>query len=125
MLDRRRARSTSLRMLPEEVRRWSSFWMPAFIAAVAARECGEVAIVRDAEGDWLREAPLEAGGDCRGEGGSVFKSGAIKRGGVSFGHLKIGSNVLLLLGIVGVRNRAAELLAHVTPSSRAVTSAVS
>lgn len=117
MLDRRRARSTSLRMLPEEVRRWSSFWMPAFIAAVAARECGEVAIVRDAEGDWLREAPLEAGGDCRGEGGSVFKSGAIGRGGVSFGHLKIGSNVL------GVRNRAAEL--HVTPSSRAVTSAVS
>jgi hypothetical protein len=91
--------------------------MPAFIAAVAARECGEVAIVRDAEGDWLREAPLEAGGDCRGEGGSVFKSGAIGRGGVSFGHLKIGSNVL------GVRNRAAEL--HVTPSSRAVTSAVS
>lgn len=117
MLDRRRARSTSLRMLPEEVRRWSSFWMPAFIAAVAARECGEVAIVRDAEGDWLREAPLEAGGDCRGEGGSVFKSGAIGRGGVSFGHLKIGSNVL------GVRIRAAEL--HVTPSSRAVTSAVS
>ena len=80
--------------------------MPAFIAAVAARECGEVAIVRDAEGDWLREAPLEAGGDCRGEGGSVFKSGAIKRGGVSFGHLKIGSNVL------GARNGAAEL--HVT-----------
>ena len=51
MLDRRRARSTSLRMLPEEGRRCSSFWMPAFIAAVAASECGEAAIVRDAEGD--------------------------------------------------------------------------
>jgi hypothetical protein len=50
MLDRRRARSTSLRMLPEEGRR-SSFWMPAFIAAVAASECGEAAMVRDAEGD--------------------------------------------------------------------------
>ena len=55
MLDLRRARSTSLRMLPEEGRR-SSFWMPAFIAAVAASECGEAAMVRDAEGDWLREA---------------------------------------------------------------------
>lgn len=82
MLDRRRARSASLRMLPEDGRRWSSFWMPAFIAAVAASECGEAAMVRDAEGDWLREAPLEAGGDWRGEGGSVFKSGAIERGGV-------------------------------------------
>jgi hypothetical protein len=52
MLDRRRARSTSLRMLPEEVRRVSSLCMPAFIAAVAASECGEVAdIVREADGD--------------------------------------------------------------------------
>lgn len=78
MLDRRRARSTSLRMLPEEVRRWSSFWMPAFMAAVAASECGEAAMVRDADGDWLREVPLEAEGDWRGEAGSVFKSGGIE-----------------------------------------------
>ncbi len=40
-------------------------------------------MVREAEGDWLREVPLEAEGDCRGEGGSVFKSGAIGCGGVS------------------------------------------
>lgn len=95
MLDRRRARSTSLRMLPEDGRRWSSLWMPAFIAAVAASECGEAAMVRDAEGDWLREvlmlwlAPgcgLEAEGEGRGEGGSVFKSGAIEGGGVNRGH---------------------------------------
>ena len=82
MLDRRRARSTSLRMLPEEGRRWSSLCMPAFIAAVAANECGEAAMVRDAEGDWLREVPFEAEGDCSGEGGRVFKSGAIEGGGV-------------------------------------------
>lgn len=83
MLDRRRARSTSRRMLPEEGRRWSSFWMPAFIAAVAASECGEAAMLRDAEGDWLREVPFEAEGDCSGEGGSVFKSGAMQGGGVN------------------------------------------
>lgn len=83
MLDRRRALSASLRMLPEEVRRWSSFWMPAFIAAVAASECGEAAMLRDAEGDWFREVPLEADGDCSGEGGRVFKSGgAIEGSGV-------------------------------------------
>lgn len=56
--------------------------MPAFIAAVAASECGEAAMVRDAEGDWLREVPFEAAGDCSGGGGSVFKSGAIEGGGV-------------------------------------------
>jgi hypothetical protein len=77
-------------MLPDEGRRWSSLWMPAFMAAVAASECGEAAILRDAEGDWLREVPLEADGDCSGEGGSVFKSGgAMERGGVKFGHLEI------------------------------------
>jgi hypothetical protein len=54
MLDRRRARSTSLRILPEEGRRVSSLWMPAFMAAVAASECGEVAMVREFVGDWLR-----------------------------------------------------------------------
>jgi hypothetical protein len=54
MLDRRRARSTSLRMLPEEGRRVSSLWMPAFMAAVAASECGEVAMVREFVGDSLR-----------------------------------------------------------------------
>ena len=90
MLDRRRARSTSLRMLPEEGRR-SSFWIPAFITAVAANECGEAAMVRAAEGDALREVlmlwlppgcGLEARGDCSGEGGSVFKSGAMEGSGV-------------------------------------------
>lgn len=88
-LDRRRARSTSLRMLPEEVRRWSSLWIPAFIAAVAASECGEAAMLRDAEGDWLREVPFEAEGDCRGEAGSVFRSGgAIEGGGVKVRSLE-------------------------------------
>lgn len=79
MLERRRARSTSLRMLPEEGRRVSSFWMPAFMAAVAASEleCGDVAMLREADGDWLREVSWEAEGDCRGEGGSVFRSGAM------------------------------------------------
>jgi len=38
-------------MLPEDGRRWSSFWMPAFIAAVAAKECGEAAMLRDADGE--------------------------------------------------------------------------
>jgi hypothetical protein len=59
MLDRRRARSTSRRMLPDEERRVSSFWIPAFMAAVAASECGEEAIFREAEGDWLRDVPLD------------------------------------------------------------------
>lgn len=78
MLDRRRARSTSLRMLPDEDRRVSSFWIPAFMAAVAASECGEEdAMVRVAEGDWLREVPLEAEGDASGEGGSELMSGAM------------------------------------------------
>lgn len=70
MLERRRARSTSRRMLPDEERRVSSFWMPAFMAAVAASECGEE---RDAEGDWLRELLL-------GEGGRELMSGAIVGG---------------------------------------------
>lgn len=37
-LERRRARSTSRRMLPDESLRESSLWMPAFMAAVAASE---------------------------------------------------------------------------------------
>ena len=78
MLDRRRARSTSLRMLPDEDRRVSSFWMPAFIAAVAARECGEEeAMLREAEGDWLREVPLEGDGDASGDGGRELMSGGM------------------------------------------------
>jgi hypothetical protein len=40
MLDRRRARSTSLRMEPPEDLRDSSFWIPAFSVAAAARERG-------------------------------------------------------------------------------------
>ena len=77
MLDRRRARSTSLRILPEEGRRVSSLCMPAFMAAVAAREWGEEAdMVREAEGDWFREAPLEGEGEC-GLAGRVFRSAHI------------------------------------------------
>lgn len=82
MLDRRRARSTSRRILPLEGRR-SSFWMPAFMAAAAARECGGV---WEAGGDWerLRAGSLEdamrarlgeADGD--GDGGSEFRSGGM------------------------------------------------
>jgi hypothetical protein len=79
MLERRRARSTSRRILPDEERRVSSFWMPAFMAAVAASECGEDAMpeAREAEGDWLRDVPLEAVGDWRGDEGSVLRSGAM------------------------------------------------
>lgn len=69
MLLRRRARSTSRRMLPDEGRRsWS--WMPAFMAAVAASEWGEVAMARTAVGEWARDV----GGE-RGEGGRVLRSG--------------------------------------------------
>jgi hypothetical protein len=67
ILDRRRARSTSRRMLPDEERRVSSFWIPAFMAAVAASECGEEAAM-------LREAD---GGEASGEGGSELISGGM------------------------------------------------
>jgi hypothetical protein len=77
MLERRRARSTSRRMLPEEGRRVSSLCMPAFMAAVAARECGEVAMLRDAEGDWLRDVLFVGDGDASGDGGSELMSGAM------------------------------------------------
>jgi hypothetical protein len=78
MLERRRARSTSRRMLPDEERRVSSFWMPAFMAAVAASECGEAAMVREAEGDWLREVLLVGiEGEASGEGGSELMSGGM------------------------------------------------
>jgi hypothetical protein len=78
MLERRRARSTSRRMLPDEERRVSSFWMPAFMAAVAAGECGEAAMVREAEGDWLREVLLVGiEGEASGEGGSELMSGGM------------------------------------------------
>jgi hypothetical protein len=73
MLERRRARSTSRCRPPEEGLRVSSLWIPAFMAAVAASEWGEDAMVREAEGEWLREVLLE--GDARGEGGSVLRSG--------------------------------------------------
>jgi hypothetical protein len=81
MLDRRRARSTSRRILPDEERR-SSLCMPAFMAAVAASECGEeeVAMLREAEGDWFREVPLDAAGEARGEGGSELISGGMVAG---------------------------------------------
>ena len=82
MLDLRLARSTSLRMLPEDWRRRSSLCIPAFMVAAAASECGGV---------------CEAGGECcamvfgemrgfawRGvdegeghEGGSELRSGGI------------------------------------------------
>jgi len=78
MLERRRARSTSRRMLPEEGRRVSSLCMPAFMAAVAARECGdEEDMVREAEGDALREVLFVGEGDARGEGGRELMSGAM------------------------------------------------
>jgi hypothetical protein len=73
MLERRRARSTSRCMLPDEGLRVSSLWIPAFMAAVAASEWGDEVMLREAEGEWLREVP--AGGDARGEGGSVLRSG--------------------------------------------------
>jgi hypothetical protein len=83
MLDRRRARSTSLRMEPEDVRRKSSLWIPAFMAAAAASECGGVCEVGD--GDMLRagsaelELMMRAGWDDEaegeGEGGSELISG--------------------------------------------------
>jgi hypothetical protein len=79
MLERRRARSTSRRILPDEGRRVSSCWIPAFMAAVAASECGEdaAAMVREAEGDWLREMSWGGEGDASGEGGSELISGGI------------------------------------------------
>jgi hypothetical protein len=66
-------------MLPDEGRRVSSFWIPAFMAAVAANECGDddVAMVREAEGDWLREVSLGGEGEASGEGGSELMSGGI------------------------------------------------
>jgi hypothetical protein len=68
-------------MLPDDERRVSSFWMPAFKAAVAASECGdEEVIVREAEGDWLREVPLVGEGDASGEGGSELISGGMAVG---------------------------------------------
>jgi hypothetical protein len=56
--------------------------MPAFMAAVAASECGEeeVAMLREAEGDWFREVPLDAAGEARGEGGSELISGGMVAG---------------------------------------------
>jgi hypothetical protein len=71
-LERRRARSTSRWRLPDEGRR-SSLWMPAFMAAVAASEWAEAILVREAEGEWLREVPL--GGEATGECGSELRSG--------------------------------------------------
>ena len=84
MLDRRRARSTSLRMEPPEDLRDSSFWIPAFSAAAAARERGGEL---EGDGDGLRRASTvevvrgmriccgEPDGDL--EGGNEFKSGGM------------------------------------------------
>lgn len=83
MLDLRRARSTSLRMLPEDWRLRSSFWMPAFMVAAAARECGGVC---EGECDMVVRLWWSVGEtrDWRGmptgegdEGGSEFRSGGI------------------------------------------------
>jgi hypothetical protein len=59
MLERRRARSTSLRMSPDEGERESWLCMPAFKAAVAASEWGERAL----DGDWLRGEGEAWGGE--------------------------------------------------------------
>jgi hypothetical protein len=85
MEDLLRARSTSRRMEPEpdEVRRDSSLWMPAFMAAAAASEVGGVCEV---DGEWVRElscvlldAILEWTGEAEdeGEGGSELRSGGM------------------------------------------------
>lgn len=66
MLERRRARSASLRMSPDEGERESWLWMPAFKAAVAASEWGE----RELEGDWVRGE-----GEAWGGGEIVLTSG--------------------------------------------------
>jgi hypothetical protein len=49
------------------------------MAAVAASECGEAAMVREAEGDWLREVLLVGTeGEASGEGGgSELMSGGM------------------------------------------------
>lgn len=96
-LERRRARSTSRRMLPADGRRESSCWMPAFMAAVAASECGEAAMARVAEGEWVREVPLAA---C-GEGGRVLRSGGMV---LRSGGMAAGGEVTMTAG--GVRLRA-------------------
>jgi hypothetical protein len=89
MLERRRARSTSRLMEPLDVRRDSSFWMPAFMAAAAASECGGVcdtggdcdtAREGSPDVDWVILLCIgEADGD--GEGGNEFRSGGIALAG--------------------------------------------
>lgn len=84
MLERRRARSTSLRIELDDGRRCSSLCIPAFKAAVAARECGGVweaggvredSVLVEAMRDW-RGAEV----DGEGDGGSEFRSGGMSRG---------------------------------------------
>lgn len=88
MLDRRLARSTSLRIEPEPLlaRRDSSCCMPAFIAAAAASECGGVwepgggeACVRVGSGlaGAMRDCSGEAEAEGDGEGGKEFRSGGM------------------------------------------------
>lgn len=90
MLDLRRARSTSRRMLPDDCRRESSCWIPAFIVAAAARECGGVweALGECARVDMVVDADVGAVGfiailavrgvdEGDGDGGSEFRSGGM------------------------------------------------
>ncbi len=71
--------SLALRREPDEARLESSVWMPAFMAAAAASECGGVCDVpglREGSGAFaeaMRGCEGEAEGE--GEGGSEFRSG--------------------------------------------------
>ena len=61
--------------------------MPAFMAAVAASECGDEAdMVRVLEGEWVREVPLE--GEACGEGGRVLRSGGMVGGWACVGAIE-------------------------------------
>jgi hypothetical protein len=75
MLDLRRARSTSLRMEPADGRR-SSFWIPAFMAAAAASECGAVC---ETGGDCARVGEVAVGVVAVDglEGGRLLRSGGM------------------------------------------------
>ena len=81
MLDLRRARSTSLRMEPIDGRR-SSFWMPAFMAAAAASECGAV---------------CETGGDCARVGEAAVGVGVVAVDGLEGGRLLRSGGILMAM----------------------------
>lgn len=86
MLDLRRARSTSLRTLPEDWRRMSSLWMPAFMVAAAASECGgvwevggdcDMGMGRVGVGSFAEERAWRGVDEGEGEGGSELRSGGM------------------------------------------------